>query len=51
MSREQAIIRYLLATDAYRKWLGNGVITEAEFLEIRSHAADRYGLSENSIYR
>lgn len=51
MSREQAIICYLLAITAYRKWRENGVITESEFFEIRSHAAARYGLPENSIYR
>lgn len=51
MSREQAVIRYLLAITAYRKWLNSGFISEAEFREIESEAADRHGLPQNSIYR
>lgn len=51
MSREQAVIRYLLAIAAYRKWLENGFITEAELREIEAGAADRHGMPENSIYR
>lgn len=51
MSREQAVVRYLLAIVAYRKWLGNGFITEREFHEIKTDAADRHGLPQNSIYR
>jgi len=51
MSREQAVIRYLLAITAYRKWLENGFITEAELREIESEAADRHRLPQNSIYR
>lgn len=51
MNREQAVSHYLLAVAAYRKWFENGFITEREFLEIKSHAADRHGLPDNSIYR
>ena len=51
MSREQAVIRYLLAIAAYMKWLNSGFISEAEFREIESEAADRHGLPQNSIYR
>ena len=51
MSREQAVIRYLLAIAAYRKWLNSGFISEAEFREIESETADRHGLPQNSIYR
>ena len=51
MSREQAVIRYLLAIAAYMKLLNSGFISEAEFREIESEAADRHRLPQNSIYR
>ena len=51
MSREQEVIRYLLAIAAYRKWLNSGFISEAEFREIESETADRHALPQNSIYR
>jgi hypothetical protein len=51
MSRERAVIGYLLAIAAYRKWFENGVITDSEFFKIELHAAERYGLPKSSIYR
>lgn len=51
MSREHSVIHYVLAVEAFRKWLENGIITEREFREIESEAADRHRLPQNSIYR
>lgn len=51
MSREQAIIHYLTAIASFRKWLEKGVITDREFQEIESLAANRYELPQSSIYR
>ena len=51
MTRNESIICYILAIATFKKWLGNGFITEAEFREIESLAANRHGLPKNSIYR
>lgn len=51
MNMEKSIIDYILAIEAFRKWLVNGDITEIEFRELKSFVAESCGLPENSIYR
>lgn len=51
MNREQGLIHYLLAIAAYKKWLETGFITEREYRDIESLAAQRYRLASNSMYR
>lgn len=51
MSKEQAIIHYRAAMLTFKKWLGQGIITEEELLKIETVIAKKYGLPLGSIYR
>lgn len=51
MNKDKAIIHYRITVQAFKQWVKEGIITEAEFLRIEALIADKYDLSKGSIYR
>ncbi len=50
MSKEEAILRYKASMAVFKKWCSEGVITDADLLEIDTLLAEKYGLSSCSIF-
>ena len=50
MSKEDAILRYKTAMVVFNNWLAEGVISDADLLEIGTILAQKYGLSSCSIF-
>ena len=50
MSKEDGILRYKTAMAVFKCWLAEGVISDAEMLEIDTILAHKYGLSSCSIF-
>ena len=50
MSKEDAILRYKASMAVFKNWLAEGVISDADLLEIDSILAQKYGLSTCSIF-
>jgi hypothetical protein len=51
MSKDDAVLRYKTAMAVFKKWLSEGVITEADLSTIDTILSEKYGLSSTSIYR
>ncbi len=50
MSKKEALLRYKAAMAVFKNWLAEGVISNADLLEIDTMLAHKYGLSSCSIY-
>ena len=50
MSKEDGILRYKTAMAVFKNWLAEGVISDADLLEIDTILAQKYGLSTCSIF-
>ena len=50
MSKEDAILRYKASMAVFKNWLAEGVISDADLLEIETMLAQKYGLSTCSIF-
>ena len=50
MSKYDAILRYKTSMSIFKKWLADGVITEADLLAVNAILAEKYGLSSRSIF-
>ena len=50
MSKENAILRYKTSMAVFKSWLIEGVISDADLLEINTMLAHKYGLSSCSIF-
>ena len=51
MDKENRIMHYSAALAVFRAWVRNGWITDDDFRLLEAKMAERYGLSNNSIYR
>ena len=51
MDKENRILHYSAALAVFRTWVRKGWITEDDFRLLETKMAERYGLSNNSIYR
>jgi len=51
MSKALAVINYTATMAVFEKWLTAGIIREDELIKIEATIAQKYGLSERSIYR
>ena len=51
MDKENRILHYSAALAVFRTWVRQGWITEDDFRLLEAKMAERYGLSNNSIYR
>ncbi len=51
MSKALAVINYTAAMAVFKRWLEDGIICEDELIKIETTIAEKYGLSERSIYR
>lgn len=51
MNQKQAVIHYLLVIRVLQDWFDNEFISQREFDEIKAIVAEKYMLSEKSIYR
>ena len=50
MSKEDAILRYKASMVVFKNWLAEGVISDADLVEIDIILAQKYGLSSCSIF-
>ena len=50
MSKEDGILRYKTAMAVFKNWLAEGVISDADLVEIDTILAQKYGLSSCSIF-
>ena len=50
MSKEDTILHYKAAMAVFKSWLAEGVISDADLLEIDTILAQKYGLSSCSIF-
>ena len=51
MDKLQRIIAYKVALSIFRKWMQEGIITQAEFKKCEVRIAEKFGISLCSIYR
>jgi hypothetical protein len=51
MDKENRILHYSAALAVFRTWVRQGWITEDDFRLLEAKMVERYGLSNNSIYR
>ncbi len=51
MSKIQGIIHYQTAMSVFEKLLTDEIIRDEDFIRIEAIIANKYGLSEGSIYR
>jgi hypothetical protein len=51
MSKALAVIYYTATMAVFKRWLAIGIIREDELIKIEATIAQKYGLSEHSIYR
>lgn len=50
-SKALAVIYYTATMAVFNRWLAAGIIREDELIKIEAAIAQKYGLSERSIYR
>jgi len=50
MSKDEAVLRYKASMAVFKKWLSDGIISDAELLAIGAMLAEKYGLSSRSIF-
>jgi hypothetical protein len=50
-SKALAVIYYTATMVVLKRWLAAGIIREDELIKIEATIAQKYGLSERSIYR
>jgi len=50
-SKALAVIYYTATMAVFNRWLAAGIIREDELIKIEATIAQKYGLSERSIYR
>ena len=50
MSKEDGILRYKTAMAVFKNWLAEGVLSDADLVEIDTILAQKYGLSSCSIF-
>ncbi|HPR94450.1 MAG TPA: hypothetical protein PKW67_10360 [Syntrophomonadaceae bacterium] len=50
-SKTLAVIYYTATMAVFKRWLAIGIIREDELIKIEATIAQKYGLSEHSIYR
>ena len=51
VSKALAVIYYTATMAVFKRWLAAGIIREDELIKIEATIAQKYGLSEHSIYR
>lgn len=51
MNKEEAIFNYKTSMSVFKKWHGDGLISDEELLKIDTIIAEKYGVSLSSIYR
>lgn len=51
MDKENRILHYSAVLAVFRTWIRQGWITDSDFRLLEAKMAERYGLSNNSIYR
>lgn len=51
MSRDDALICYILSILSFQSWFDRGIISEDELRQIDTKVAEKYGISLYSIFR
>ena len=48
---EERLIHYQIAVSVFSRWLEEGVLSKKDFIDVEAAVAQKYELTEVSIYR